>query len=213
MIRRLLMGLLFSAIMFTIGVVSLGWKPYVVMSESMAPAMHAGDLILVDPHASSLTVYEIVTYADARGPVTHRVVSQAEDGKLTLKGDANRQPDTRAVDRKHVIGPVRLILPHVGWPVLQVRTHPVRVAGGVLVLALLFPGRRLLRLILLGGAVAAVAMVPTSGAVADAPGNALRPPSVHGGASSMIGDDVALRHQALTATRIAGLYALATTSP
>ncbi|MEU7869636.1 hypothetical protein [Dactylosporangium sp. NPDC049140] len=32
----------FAAIVFTVGVAGLGWKPYVVMSESMAPAMHPG---------------------------------------------------------------------------------------------------------------------------------------------------------------------------
>jgi signal peptidase I len=164
MIRRLLLGATVSVIVFTAGVISLGWKPYVVMSGSMAPTMHAGDLIFVDPHAQSVSVYEIVTYTDPRGPVTHRIVAQAENGTLTVKGDANAQPDARAVERKHVVGPVRLILPHVGWPVVQVRTHPIKIAGGALLLALLFPGRRLLRLILLGGLVAAVAMVPTTGA-------------------------------------------------
>ena len=164
MIRRLFLGAAVSIIVITVGVVGLGWRPYVVMSESMAPTMQAGDLIFVDPHAESVSVYEIVTYTDPRGPVTHRVVSQAQNGALTVKGDANAQPDPAAIDRKHVVGPVRLILPHAGWPVRQVRTHPVKVAGGVLLLALLFPGRRLLGLILLGGLVAAVAMVPTTGA-------------------------------------------------
>ncbi|MEV6928885.1 signal peptidase I [Dactylosporangium sp. NPDC051485] len=164
MINRLLLGAAVSVIMFTVGVAGLGWKPYVVMSESMAPSMHAGDLIFVDPHATSVSVYEIVTYTDPRGPITHRVISQAADDTLMVQGDANVQPDPAAVDRKHVVGPVRLVLPHAGWPVLQVRTHPVRIAGGALLLALLFPGRRILGLLLLGGLVAAVAMVPTTGA-------------------------------------------------
>ena len=69
MIRRLLLGAAVSVIMFTVGVAGLGWKPYVVMSESMAPSMHAGDLIFVDPHAESVSVYEIVTYTDPRGPI------------------------------------------------------------------------------------------------------------------------------------------------
>jgi signal peptidase len=175
MIRRLLLGAAVSVIMFTVGVAGLGWKPYVVMSESMAPSMHAGDLIFVDPHAESVSVYEIVTYTDPRGPITHRVVSQQADGALTVKGDANARPDPAAVDRKHVVGPVRLILPHLGWPVLQVRTHPIKIAGGALLLALLFPGRRLLRLVLLGGLVAVMAMVPTTGAALLSTYTALRP--------------------------------------
>ncbi|WP_433610642.1 signal peptidase I [Dactylosporangium sp. CA-139114] len=162
MIRRVLLGAAVSVIMFTVGVASLGWKPYVVMSESMAPSMHAGDLILVDPHAKSVAQYEIVTYNDPRGPVTHRVVAQAADGALTVKGDAEPQAVPRAVDREHVVGPVRLILPHVGWPVQQVRTHPVKIALGALLLALLVPGRRILGLLLLGALVAGVAMVPTT---------------------------------------------------
>jgi signal peptidase I len=162
MIRRLLLGAAVSVIVFTVGVAGLGWKPYVAMSESMVPAIHRGDLIFVDPHARSVAQYEIVTYNDKRGPVTHRVMAQAADGALTVKGDANAQADPGPVDRKHVVGPVRLILPHVGWPVMQVRTHPVKVALGALLLALLIPGRRLLGLVLLGALVAAVAVVPTT---------------------------------------------------
>ncbi|WP_433080470.1 signal peptidase I [Dactylosporangium sp. CA-052675] len=162
MIRRVLLGAAVSVIMFTVGVAGLGWKPYVVMSESMAPSMHAGDLIFVDPHAQSVAQYEIVTYNDPRGPVTHRVVAQAADGALTVKGDADPRAAPSAVDRKHVVGPVRLILPHVGWPVQQVRTHPVKIALGALLLALLIPGRRILGLLLLGALVAGVAMVPTT---------------------------------------------------
>jgi signal peptidase len=164
MIRRVLLGAAVSVILFTVGVVALGWKPYVVMSESMAPAMHTGDLIFVDPHAQSVSVYEIVTYSDARGPITHRIVAQAADGALTVRGDANPRADPAPVDRKQVVGPVRLILPRLGWPVKQVHTHPVRVAGVALLLALLLPGRRLFGLLLLGALVAAVAMVPTTGA-------------------------------------------------
>ncbi|GAA0729855.1 signal peptidase I [Dactylosporangium roseum] len=164
-IQRLLLGVALSVIVFTVGIVGLGWKPYVVTSNSMAPAMHSGDLVFVDPHAKSVAVYEIVTYTDPRGPVTHRVVSQAADGTLVLKGDANQQPDARAVERNHVIGPVRLILPGIGWPVVQVHTHPLRVTGGALLLAILVPGRRILMLLLLAGIVAAIAMVPTTGAL------------------------------------------------
>ncbi|WP_433051916.1 signal peptidase I [Dactylosporangium sp. CS-033363] len=162
MIRRLLLGAAVSAILFAVGVAGLGWKPYVVMSESMAPAIHRGDLILVDPHAKSVAQYEIVTYNDPRGPITHRVISEANNGALMLKGDASAQPEPAAVDRKRVVGPVRLILPHVGWPVMQVRTHPVKIAAGALLLALLIPGRRILGLLLLGVLVAVVAMVPTT---------------------------------------------------
>ncbi|WP_344501643.1 signal peptidase I [Dactylosporangium maewongense] len=164
-IRRLLLGAAVTTVLFTVGIIGLGWKPYVVMSDSMAPAMHAGDVILVDPQATSLAVYEIVTYSDPRGLITHRVVAQAEDGTFTVKGDANQQPDTRPVERRQVIGPVRLILPSVGWPVVQVRTHPFKVAGVALILAVVWPRRRLLGVALLGGLVAVLALVPTTGAL------------------------------------------------
>ncbi|GAB3863197.1 hypothetical protein GCM10027610_109290 [Dactylosporangium cerinum] len=171
-IRRLLLGAAVSVVLFTVGIVGLGWKPYVVTSESMSPALHAGDLILVDPTATSLAVYEIVTYTDPRGLVTHRVVAQAEDGTFTVKGDANQRADARPVERRQVIGPVRLILPHVGWPVVQLRTHPFKVAGGALILAIVWPRRRLLRIFVLGGLVAVMAMVPTTGAL---PADAISP--------------------------------------
>lgn len=164
MIRRLLLGIAVATVLFVVAVVGLGWKPYVVMSGSMAPAMRPGDLILVDPHAESVAVSEVVTYTDPRGVVTHRVLSQGEDGTFQLKADANPQPDTGPVARTQVIGPVRLVLPKVGWPVLQLRTHPVKVAGGALLLAVVWPRRRVFRLIVLGALVAGLAMVPVTGA-------------------------------------------------
>jgi signal peptidase len=186
-IRRLLLGAAVSVVLFTVGIVGLGWKPYVVTSESMSPALHAGDLILVDPKATSLAVYEIVTYSDPRGLVTHRVVGQAEDGTFTVKGDANQRPDLRPVERRQVVGPVRLVLPGIGWPVVQVRTHPFKVAGGALILALVWPRRRLLRIVVLGGLVAVVAMVPTTGARPEIHPPALTPGLLRPGGDLTIG--------------------------
>ncbi|WP_238018859.1 S24/S26 family peptidase [Dactylosporangium sp. AC04546] len=162
MIHRLLLGVALSAVLFAVGVSGLGWRPYVVTSESMAPGLHAGDLVFVDPRARTVANYEVVVSTDRRGPVTHRVVGQAADGRLTLRADAGAEADPAAVERARLVGPVRLVLPNVGWPVVQVRTHPLRIAGGALLLALVVPGRRLLMLLLLGGLVAAIAMVPTT---------------------------------------------------
>lgn len=212
MIRRLFFGAAVSIVLFTVGLVGLGWKPYVVTSESMSPALHAGDLILVDPNATSLAVYEMVTYSDPRGLVTHRVVGLSQDGTFTVKGDANPQPDTRPVARAQVVGPVRLVLPHIGWPVVQLRTHPLKVAGGALILAVVWPRRRLLRIVVLGGLIAVMAMAPTTGAL-PAPPTALPAPCASTDAS--IGFDAfgagASEFHPQVLTR--GSYVLAATSP
>ena len=169
-IRRLLLGAAVSVVLFMVGIVGLGWKPYVVTSESMSPALHApGDLILVDPKARSLAVYEIVTYTDPRGLVTHRVIGQAEDGTFTVKGDANERPDSRPFERRQVVGrSVSSCRTSAGPSSRSARTRSRSPSAPIL--AIVWPRRRMLRIIVLVGLVAFVSMVPTTVAL---------PPEIH----------------------------------
>jgi signal peptidase I len=78
---------------------AFGVKPLIFRSGSMSPAIHTGDMAIsrtVD--ASALKRGDIVSVINSGGErVTHRLVNAARQGdarQLTLKGDANKRPDT-----------------------------------------------------------------------------------------------------------------------
>lgn len=80
-----------------------GWQTVVLATGSMAPGLPAGALVVerVVP-ASELAVGDIVTLTrEGKPPVTHRVLTIAPAAgilptrELTLKGDANDDPDPR----------------------------------------------------------------------------------------------------------------------
>lgn len=102
-----------------------GWEPFVVTSDSMAPAMRRGDVVLTDP-AVGVRRGDVLTYQrPGSDPVTHRVVGgDAATGWLT-KGDANIQADPQPVASDTVVGRVRVLVPLLGWPGLTARAIPV----------------------------------------------------------------------------------------
>ncbi|HWH33104.1 MAG TPA: signal peptidase I [Egibacteraceae bacterium] len=101
----------------------LGWRPYLVTSGSMAPAMRPGDVIVVEPAVPGkpYDVPTIITFRDpARGLVTHRVVAaeQAPNGEVryTTKGDANPDAESGTVGQSELVGSVRYVVRDVGMP-------------------------------------------------------------------------------------------------
>ncbi len=76
-----------------------GYKPFVVLSGSMEPEIHVGDLILVkEIDTNTLDKDDIIAYRDNQDKVTtHRIVEviKGDDGKISFitKGDANNTKD------------------------------------------------------------------------------------------------------------------------
>jgi signal peptidase len=100
-------------------------QSYVVLTSSMSPTIHAGDVVFVsnvDPE--SIDEGDVITFDPDRGPlaergelITHRVVDieQLSDGPhFETKGDANDSPDTYAVAAENVVGRVHFHLPMIG---------------------------------------------------------------------------------------------------
>lgn len=124
-----------GAVMFTLVLWAFvpmlwGWRPYVVTSGSMAPAVSVGDLILVDPARTSVPrIGDVITYHRPGSPrVTHRVVGRDADGAYRTKGDANAQADLQPVSPELVLGRVRIVVPMLGGPGLKLREHPAAAA-------------------------------------------------------------------------------------
>ncbi|MBA7701120.1 hypothetical protein ES703_109851 [subsurface metagenome] len=87
---------------------------YLVRSDSMKPAINAGDMIITAPVNGQVRPGDIVTYERVNELVTHRVVSIDGD-KLVTKGDALQHSDPWSVTLSDVKGSYLFRLPYVGY--------------------------------------------------------------------------------------------------
>jgi signal peptidase I len=120
----------------------LGWRPTVVASASMAPALRPGDVLVSQPvqelgGPAAVQVRQIVLVDEPAHPgrlLSHRVQSRNADGSLVTKGDANAAADSTPVGPAHVLAVGRLVVPRIGLPVLWVRERDPRSLLAVVVL-------------------------------------------------------------------------------
>jgi signal peptidase I len=117
-----------------------GYSPLVVRSGSMAPALHAGDLIFVQSRpAAQVLAGDIVTFLDAsRGGqvVTHRVVEGAGAGasvSFVTRGDANPTAERWEVGAAEEVRVLAARIPRVGLAVDVLAMRMVRGLGTILV--------------------------------------------------------------------------------
>lgn len=116
----------------------VGWRPVVLLSDSMAPGAPAGSLLLarpVDPGQIEVDDVLTVPLPAGDGRVTHRVVGlDEEDGTVwaQLQGDGNTTPDA---GRVRLDGPtLRTVAVVPGLGRLVGGGNPVLIAGIVLLL-------------------------------------------------------------------------------
>lgn len=121
-----------------------GYRPVVVYSGSMAPALEVGSLAFVERvPASQVRAGDVITFADPSGRsrlVTHRVVETVErpGGGLAYrtKGDANAAPDAWAIGLPNEAGRLAFDVPHVGYVLWYAKTREARTGIVVLLAAL-----------------------------------------------------------------------------
>ncbi|MCW2867498.1 MAG: signal peptidase [Marmoricola sp.] len=117
----------------------VGWTPRAIMSGSMEPRIHVGDVVVgrpVDP--ATLVKGQVVTVVDPDHPGrtrTHRLLRRDAQGRLVLKGDANPQADSTPVLPAKVLGIGAIRVPYVARPVYWVAERAV-VPLGLTLLAL-----------------------------------------------------------------------------
>jgi signal peptidase len=119
-----------GGVVAVVGARLLPYQLYVMTSNSMAPSLPAGSLLLVQPTApTAIWPGEVIVFQsplDARGTVTHRVVSitvEAEGVVLQTRGDANPAVDPWRVSAGAVRGKVVAAVPLVGYALLALQ-HP-----------------------------------------------------------------------------------------
>lgn len=99
-----------------------GVFPMIVLTDSMYPYIHSGDLIIcasLDPQ--DVAVGDVITFYDPAGSgkttVTHRVTELTEDADglaFRTKGDANNTEDTELVPAAKLIGRYRFRIAGAG---------------------------------------------------------------------------------------------------
>lgn len=99
-----------------------GVFPLIVLTDSMYPEIHAGDLIICNNYeVDEIKEGDIIAFFDPAGNgtsiVTHRVLEVTEqDGELAFKtkGDANNVEDKMLVPQENFVGLYKSRLPGVG---------------------------------------------------------------------------------------------------
>jgi signal peptidase I len=106
----------------TVGPIVLGWRPFAVLSGSMAPTLRTGDEIVVRPVAPvTLRVGDIVTFNDPSRDdalVTHRVRSMRVVGatvRVVTRGDANTGSEHWSVPASGRVGRLAYRIPKLGY--------------------------------------------------------------------------------------------------
>lgn len=116
-----------------------GLRSFTVMSGSMEPAIHTGDLVVNRPIAASdARIGDVITFHPPTGPdrSTHRVHSMIARGDSVVfetKGDANTSVDSWKIGRDGRIGRVVLRVRRLGWVVAWLRQP------GILLLVIVLP--------------------------------------------------------------------------
>lgn len=90
-----------------------GWKPVVVLSESMEPTYTSGDIIIVRERTGTPRLNDIVLFRERHFGmntyVTHRLIGKDEGGYIT-KGDNNAYADPGRVQEQDILGTVEFVL-------------------------------------------------------------------------------------------------------
>ena len=103
-----------------------GWKPFVVLSNSMTPTIQLGDLVIVKKvDSDTIKEGDIIAYNLEDVIITHRVSKieiQDEKRIFTMKGDANSAVDDYIVKEDNIEGKYRLRIGGLGKVCLSLQT-------------------------------------------------------------------------------------------
>jgi signal peptidase len=104
----------------------MGYKPFIVLSDSMNPDIKAGDLVLTkEPDSASLKVGDVISYRVGDSVITHRIADITEtDGvkSFITRGDANNADDTEPITESQIEGALLLTIPNLGNTALFMQT-------------------------------------------------------------------------------------------
>jgi signal peptidase len=121
------LGGAFGVVLLCLAHPVFGFRSFTVMSGSMEPAIHTGDLVVNRPIAAGdARIGDVITFHPPTGPkrMTHRVHSMIARGSsvtFETKGDANTGVERWKIGRDGHIGRVVVRVRRLGWVVNWLR--------------------------------------------------------------------------------------------
>lgn len=138
LLARTLAGALLALVLVLVVPYAVGGRPLVVLSGSMEPTLHVGDVVLAKRIAPlDARIGDIVTFHDPQRSgqlVTHRVRGisvQGAEVSFVTKGDANNATERWRVRTGDEIGRSVLRVPKIGYALSLLHT-PTGLVGLVL---------------------------------------------------------------------------------
>lgn len=116
----------------------LGYKNFIVLTGSMEPTLHVGDIVIVKK-TTDIKENDIISFRIENTVVTHRVKEiYKENGQdyFITKGDANSGIDTELLDKKNIEGKYCFRIPFLGKIVLFLK-KPIGIIVLFIILGLL----------------------------------------------------------------------------
>ena len=148
-LRRVLIASLLILALALLWSNAQGYRPLVVYSGSMTPAISTGSVVVVKPVvAEHLNIGDVISVKlkESGHLVTHRVQArQLVDGKWVFqtKGDANKFPDPQPFVVENAAGKVVLDIPWLGYAIVYASSPLARsVVVAILTYAVLVGFRR-----------------------------------------------------------------------
>lgn len=109
---------------FTLGLYPI--RPLVIATNSMLPAIRAGDVVILEPaDAKPLDIGDVATYKLQGLNIVHRIISIRLVGNkpyYTFKGDNNDSADALEVAPDQILGKVIYVVPYIGLASLAIKT-------------------------------------------------------------------------------------------
>lgn len=121
-------GLSLGLLLALAGPLAVGMRPLVVMSGSMEPLLHVGDVTIARPIAPrEARAGDVVTFKAVNGRITtHRLraVRRGMHGRFvfTTKGDANNAVERWTLPASGKLSRAVYRIPKVGWVLMATRT-------------------------------------------------------------------------------------------
>lgn len=128
-------AMVIAATSLVMGLRFYGYELLGVQTDSMAPAIRAGEAVVVASADRDIRPLEVVSFASPGNPrvvVTHRVVSvDWKRGMFIARGDSNSMTD-RPVPLQNLRGTVHHSMPFAGY-LLDALRHPLGIIAAVYV--------------------------------------------------------------------------------
>ncbi len=131
----LFLGVLFTALLASVGPLAIGDRSFTMRSGSMTPTLETGDVVVTEPIAPlAARVGQIVTFRDPEGSgklFSHRVQSIRPAGDVVhfvTRGDANTSTERWTVPANGTVGRVVYRVPKLGYALVWTTTPAGRIA-------------------------------------------------------------------------------------